>query len=169
MSPSGRRGFARGLEALASRVSEWSGSSWAFAGAAGLVGVWVLTGPLFDFSDTWQLVINTVTNIVTFLMVFLIQRAQNKDAAAIHLKLNELVAAVDGASNRLISIEDLTEEEIRALRRYYRKLVEIAERDEILTRSHSIEEAVARARRKRQRQQQVLTTATTAGDGGGSP
>ena len=86
-------------------------------------------GPIFGFSDTWQLVINTGTTIVTFLMVFLIQRTQNKDSQAIQLKLNELVAAVRGASNRLINVEDLTEEEVRVLHKHYAKLVELAKKD----------------------------------------
>ena len=96
-----------------------------------VIVVWAITGPIFNFSDTWQLVINTGTTIVTFLMVFLIQRAQNKDALAIHLKLNEIVAALEGASNRLIDVEDLSEPEIDALRNYYKKLIELAKKDEI--------------------------------------
>jgi low affinity Fe/Cu permease len=106
--------------------------------------VWLATGPFFGFSDTWQLVINTGTTIVTFVMVFLIQRAQNKDSRAVHLKLNELVAAVKGASNRLINVEGLTEEEIKALHAYYCRLVLLAQNDEKLTESHSVEEAAER-------------------------
>ena len=109
-------GFGRFLERMSHLVTLWSGSSGAFALAALVIAVWLVTGPLFGFSDTWQLVINTGTTIVTFLMVFLIQRAQNKDAMAIQLKLNELVAAVTGASNRLIDVEDLSEEELTQLR-----------------------------------------------------
>src|SRR6201990_1747453 len=89
------------------------GSRWAFLRAGLVIVVWAVTGPVFHFSDTWQLVINTGTTIVTFLMVFLIQRAQNKDSRAMQLKLNEIVAAMEGASNRLINVEDLSEEEIR--------------------------------------------------------
>ena len=88
--------------------------------------------------------INTGTTIVTFLMVFLIQRAQNKDALAIHLKLNEIVAALEGASNRLIDVEDLSEPEIDALRQYYKRLIELARKDDVLTTTHSIEEAATR-------------------------
>jgi len=106
--------------------------------------VWMGSGPFFGYSDTWQLVINTGTTIVTFLMVFLIQRAQNKDSRAVHLKLNELVAAVKGASNRLINVEGLTEEEIKSLHAYYTRLVMLAKSDEKLTASHSIEEAAER-------------------------
>ena len=98
-------------------------------------------GPIFGFSDTWQLVINTGTTIVTFLMVFLIQRAQNKDSAAMQLKLNELVAAVKGASNRLIDVEDLTEEELEMLHPFYAELVTLAKKDRQLSKSHSVEEA----------------------------
>jgi low affinity Fe/Cu permease len=108
------------------------------------VAIWALLGPIFHFSDTWQLVINTGTTIVTFMMVFLIQRSQNKDSQAIHLKLNEIVAAVQGASNRLINVEDLTEEEVLLLHRHYQRLGELAKRDARLTESHSIEEAETR-------------------------
>ena len=132
------------LERLSYQATKATGTSFAFVVAAGVVIVWAITGPLFDFSDTWQLVINTGTTIVTFLMVFLIQRAQNKDALAIHLKLNEIVAAMEGASNRLIDVEDLSEPEINALRSHYRKLIELAKQDENLTATHSIEEAAAR-------------------------
>ncbi len=139
------------LEHSARAVTVWTGSSPAFAGAVGVVIVWALLGPIFHFSDTWQLVINTGTTIVTFLMVFLIQRAQNKDSLAIHLKLNEIVASLQGASNRLINVEDLTEDEVATLHRHYQTLAQIAERDTTLTASHSIEEAETRAARKHPR------------------
>jgi len=141
-------GIGLALEKFARRATEWTGSSWAFAGAVAIILIWALTGPLFRFSDTWQLVINTGTTIVTFLMVFLIQRSQNKDAQAVHLKLNELVAALEGASSRLINVEDLTEEEVRTLHRHYEGLVALAKRETSLTHSHSIEEAEVRHRRK---------------------
>jgi low affinity Fe/Cu permease len=128
-------------ERFARVVTNWAGSTLAFLLAAGTVVVWVVTGPLFDFSDTWQLVINTGTTIVTFLMVFLIQRTQNKDSRAIHLKLNEIVAAVQGASNRLLNVEDLSEEELNTLHDHYAHLVKLAKKDRKLTESHSIEEA----------------------------
>jgi low affinity Fe/Cu permease len=121
----------------------------AFAVACSIVILWAVTGPLFGFSDTWQLVINTGTTIVTFLMVFLIQRGQNKDAMAIQLKLNELVAAVHGASNRLIDVEDLTEDELQVLHRYYLKLAKLAKKDSDMAQSHSVEEARTRDREKR--------------------
>jgi low affinity Fe/Cu permease len=136
------------LERVSQWASQWAGSSWAFTLATLVIVGWFVTGPLFRFSDTWQLVINTGTTIVTFLMVFLIQRAQNKDALAIQLKLNEIVAAIEGASNRLIDIEDLSEEELHALHTHYRELVRMAKREHDLLRSHSVEEAERRHRRK---------------------
>jgi low affinity Fe/Cu permease len=142
-SPSGRA-----LERASQAVTRWTGSSWAFAIALLVVLVWAATGPIFHFSNTWQLVINTGTTVVTFLMVFLIQRAQNKDALAIQLKLNEIVAAIDGASNRLIAVEDLSESELNVLHNHYCKLADMAEADGDLRKSHSIEEAEERHRRK---------------------
>lgn len=132
------------LERFSRKVTEATGTSTAFIVALLVIVVWLVTGPLFHFSDTWQLVINTGTTIVTFLMVFLIQRSQNKDALAIHLKLNEIVAALEGASNRLIDVEDLSEGEIKTLHTYYQSLVAMAKKDLRLTQSHSIEEAEAR-------------------------
>jgi len=113
-----------------------------------VVAVWLVSGPLFGFSDTWQLVINTGTTIVTFLMVFLIQRAQNNDSRALHLKLNELIAALEGASSRLLNIEDLSEEQLVVLHRHYAKLAKLAKQEHELTKSHSIEEAERRHQRK---------------------
>ena len=136
------------LEGFAHWVTVRAGSSWAFALALGIVLIWLITGPIFNYSDTWQLVINTGTTIVTFLMVFLIQRSQNKESLAIQLKLNELVAAVRGASNRLINIEDLSEEEVKTLHEHYARLVELAKQDARLTKSHSIEEAAERHEQK---------------------
>jgi len=144
-----RTRLGRKLELASRMVTNWTGSSWAFAVAFVIVVVWLLTGPLFHYSDTWQLVINTGTTIVTFLMVFLIQRAQNKDALAVHLKLNELVAAVQGASNRLIDVEDLTEDELVRLHRFYRHLSGMAKGDLTSGQSHSVEEAEALHKRKK--------------------
>jgi low affinity Fe/Cu permease len=132
------------LEQFARRATIWTGSSWAFALAMLVIIVWAITGPMFRFSDTWQLVINTGTTIVTFLMVFLIQRSQNKDSLAVHLKLNELVAAIEGASNRLINVEELPEDDVAVLKRYYNRLVDLARQDQKLTECHSIEEATHR-------------------------
>ena len=137
------------LERFAAAATHWTGGSLAFAIACGIILAWLITGPLFGYSDTWQLVINTGTTVITFLMVFLIQRSQNKDALAIQLKLNELVAAVQGASNRLIDVEDLSEKELVALHTYYERLVEMARKDASLTQSHSIEEAEERHKRKK--------------------
>ena len=114
-----------------------------------MIVVWLVTGPFFHYSDTWQLVINTGTTVVTFLMVFLIQRSQNKDSLAIHLKLNELVAAVHGASNRLIDVEALTESELMKLHRFYAHLATMSKRDIDLGQSHSVEEAEALHAHKR--------------------
>jgi len=132
------------LEVFSRKITHWSGSSWAFLIAFGIIVVWAATGPVFGFSDTWQLVINTGTTIVTFLMVFLIQRAQNKESLAVQLKLDEIVAAIKGASNRLINVEDLSEEEINTLHKYYAKLASGAKNDPEPTESHTIEEEEAR-------------------------
>ena len=140
--------IARMLEAFSVRVTEWAGSSLAFGLAFVVILVWALTGPIFHYSDTWQLVINTGTTIVTFLMVFLIQRAQNKDSRAAQLKLNEIVAALEGASNRLINVEELSESEIQVLRRHYAEIAKICAGRGNLLESHSIEEAHDRDERK---------------------
>jgi len=129
------------FERLSEQATRRAGSTGAFIAAAGVIVVWLLFGPLFHYSDTWQLVINTGTTIVTFLMVFLIQRSQNKDALVMHLKLNELVAAMQGASNRLIDVEAFSEEELRTLERYYGELAKLARKDTNLAGSHSVEEA----------------------------
>ena len=134
-------GAGEKLEQLSESVTRWSGSTTAFLMAAGIIIVWATLGPLFGYSTTWQLVINTGTTIVTFLMVFLIQRSQNKDALAVHIKLNELVAAMHGASNRLIDVESLSEKELAALERFYEELATLAKADADVTKSHSVEEA----------------------------
>ncbi|MEK6301128.1 MAG: low affinity iron permease family protein [Acidobacteriota bacterium] len=144
-----RSGIGLMLERFSLKATKATGTSAAFVIALAVLIVWGISGPLFGFSDTWQLVINTGTTIVTFLMVFLIQRTQNKDALAIHLKLNEIVAAVEGASNRLIDVEDLTEAEIELLHKHYQKLVALAKHDSKLTETHSIEEAETRHQIKR--------------------
>ena len=110
--------------------------------------LWLSLGPVFDYSETWQLAINTGTTIVTFLMVFLIQRTQNKEALAVQLKLNELVAALQGASNRLVNVEDLDEAELEVLHSHYRSLAEMAEREGDIRQSHSLDEADQRHRSK---------------------
>ncbi len=144
-----------GASGLLSRFVTWgsdkSGSTTAFVAALAVVVAWSLTGPYFKYSDTWQLVINTGTSIVTFLMVFLIQRVQNKDTLAVQLKLNEVVAALEGASNRLISVEDLSVEELKVLHIHYQRLSQMAKKDRSVTESHSVEEAEARHAFKRDR------------------
>jgi len=136
------------MDRIAAGVTAWAGSSWGFGLALGVVLVWGITGPLFRWSDTWQLVINTGTTIVTFLMVFLIQRTQNKDGLAIQLKLNELVAAMQGASNRLIDVEDLSDQELKVLHAHYRRLAQMAGEDSDISASHSVDEAEGRHRAK---------------------
>src|SRR6201747_446253 len=108
------------FERFSNRATAATGSSAAFFTAIAVIVIWGITGPVFKYSDTWQLIINTGTTIVTFLMVFLIQKSQNKDSKAIHLKLNELLASHQGASNRMVDIEDLTEKELDQIHKYYR-------------------------------------------------
>src|SRR3982750_4004537 len=139
-----RSGFGGLFEKASSRAALWTGSTPALIAAVSLIVVWLATGPLFGFSDTWQLVMNTATSIITFLMLFLIQRSQNKDALALHLKLNELVAAMQGASNRLIDVEALTEKELKVLGKHYQVLASLAREEVDITRSHSVEEARSR-------------------------
>jgi low affinity Fe/Cu permease len=139
------------LEQFSLKATKATGTSTAFLLAVLTIVVWLISGPVFSFSDTWQLVINTGTTIITFLMVFLIQRTQNKDSLAIHLKLNEIVAAIEGASNRLIDVEDLSEEEITILHTHFQKLAEMSKKDLKLTQSHSIEEAETRHEMKHKR------------------
>lgn len=122
-------------------IAKVTGSSSAFFLAFLIVIVWAICGPIFKFSDTWQLVINTGTTIITFLMVFVIQQAQNKDTMALQLKLNELIAATKGASNRVLNIEDLTEDELKVLKKFYSKLSDISEKEGKLGASHSLDEA----------------------------
>jgi len=111
---------------------------------------WAAVGPIFDFSEVWQLVINTGTTIVTFIMMFVIQQSQNKDTMALHLKLNELIAANEATSNRLIDSEDLTEEELEVIKKYYRKLSVKSQEANSLFSTHSIDEAVHDSEQKEQ-------------------
>jgi low affinity Fe/Cu permease len=129
------------FEKFSAKVTALAGSTHAFFLALGMIIVWLVTGPFFDFSETWQLVINTCTTIVTFLMVFLIQKTQNKESLSIQLKLNELIAAHEYASNRLVNVEEITEEELKVIKKYYMHLSEIAGKEETLHQSHSIDEA----------------------------
>ena len=113
---------------LARAVARWTGSTPAFAIALCIVVGWGMTGPIFHYSDTWQLIMNTTSSIVTFLMVFLIQRSQNKDSLAMHVKLNEIIQAIEGASNRIVNVEDLSESELEQLQARYQRIAERAHR-----------------------------------------
>ena len=144
IQPQSRSAF----EKFALKITRATGSTYAFLIACSVVIIWLITGPLFGYSDTWQLVINTGTTVITFLMVFLIQKTQNKDSIAIQIKLNELVAASDVASNRIVSVEDLTEEELIVIEKYYSKLAELAKTEKDIRSSHSIDEAQERHREK---------------------
>lgn len=134
-------GFKKIFDHFSKRVTIITGRPVTFFTALIIVLLWALTGPLFNYSDTWQLVINTGTTIITFLMVFVIQQSQNKDTVALHLKLNELIATNKAASNRLIDIEDLTEGELQTLKKFYIHLSELAEKESNIFATHSIDEA----------------------------
>ncbi len=136
------------FEKLALRLTRFSGTTTAFVLALLSIVLWAASGKFFGFSEVWQLVINTGTTIVTFLMVFLIQRTQNKDSLSIQLKLNEIIASINGASNRLVDIEDISERELITLKKHYQKLSELFEKENNITVSHSIEEAETRHKRK---------------------
>ena len=129
------------FEKFAAKVTKATGSPAAFIIAFLVIIVWAVSGPIFGFSDTWQLVINTGTTIITFLMVFVIQQSQNKDTMALQLKLNELIASTATASNRLIDVEDLTAEELETLKKFYVKLAVLAKKEANLHTTHSIDEA----------------------------
>jgi len=129
------------FEKLAAKVTLATGSTAAILIAFGSVFVWAALGPVFHYSENWQLVINTGTTIITFLMVFLIQKSQNKESMAVQLKLNELVAAHEFASNRLVDVEDMTEDELKVIQKYYSKLKRQTKNEESLRQSHSIDEA----------------------------
>lgn len=136
------------FERLSIILTRFTGSTTAFVLSISIVAVWALSGPLFSFSETWQLVINTATTIITFLMVFLIQRTQNKDSMAIQLKLNELIASSNYASNRMVDVEDISEGDLEVLKKHYRKLSILFEKETNIKESHSIEEAEKRHQRK---------------------
>jgi low affinity Fe/Cu permease len=127
---------------FARRSSMMLGSAWAFAGAVLVICIWILTGPTFHFSDTWQLIINTATTVITFLMVFLIQNTQNRDAKAMHLKLDEIIRALKGARNQLVDLEDLSDEELKKLDEQFRRLRTKAERNG--TQSRKVKPRVSR-------------------------
>jgi len=129
------------FEKLSISITKFTGNTSALIIAFSLIIIWSVSGPFFNFSETWQMIINTLTTIITFLMVFLIQRTQNKDSLAIQLKLNEIIAAIPGASNRLVDAEDVSERELKTLKSQYKKLSILIEKDTDLRKSHSIDEA----------------------------
>lgn len=135
------KGFTRFFDKMATKITKAAGKPAAFILALTIIILWAVTGPIFHFSDTWQLVINTGTTIITFLMVFVIQQTQNKDTTALQLKLNELIASSGHASNSLVNIEDLTEEDLDVLKKFYIKLSALAKKDGSLSASHSYTEA----------------------------
>ena len=143
-------------ERFAAAVTKATGSTAAFILAFFAVLVWAVTGPIFHYSENWQLVINTGTTIITFLMVFLIQKAQNKDSLAIQLKLNELVAAHEFASNRLVNVENMSEEEMKVIQKYYASLSKMSRSEESLQQSHSIDEAKNMNQIKKDREEDIL-------------
>lgn len=129
------------FEKFSAKTTKAAGKPLAFILAVFVIAVWIITGPVFHYSDTWQLVINTGTTVITFLMVFLIQQSQNKDSVALQLKLNELIAATSTASNRLINIEDISAEELEMLKNFYIRLAELAKKEADIHKTHSIDEA----------------------------
>jgi low affinity Fe/Cu permease len=136
------------FDQFAGKVTQYAGSPWAFALALGLIVAWACTGPLFGFSENWQMVVNTGTTIVTFLMVFLIQQSQNKDSLAVHIKLNELLAAHELASNRVVAIETMDEADLATLRKFYCQLAAEAENAGGVKESHSLDEVQGVVARK---------------------
>ena len=143
-----KKGLSKFFDKFSSKVTKVTGKPIAFILACVIIIVWAVTGPLFHFSDTWQLVINTGTTIITFLMVFVIQQSQNKDTIALQIKLNELIASSQTASNRLIDVEDLTPQELETLKKFYIQLAKLAAKETDIKATHSIEEATEIHKRK---------------------
>jgi low affinity Fe/Cu permease len=143
-------------ERFATSFTKATGSTAAFILAFFVVLIWAISGPFFHYSESWQLVINTGTTIITFLMVFLIQKAQNKDSLAIQLKLNELVAAHEFASNRLVNVENMSEEDLKVIQKYYAGLSSLAKKEESLQQSHSIDEARNMDHIKKEREEEIV-------------
>jgi low affinity Fe/Cu permease len=140
--------ISRFYNRFSSVITKSTGSPLALIIAMCIIIIWAITGPIFHYSDTWQLVINTGTTIITFLMVFIIQQSQNKDTVAVHLKLNELIAVNEHASNRLVDIEDLSDKELEVLKKFYIKISELAENDKELFTTHSLDEAAVNSTKK---------------------
>lgn len=136
------------FERFSAQITRVTGKPIAFVIAFIAIIVWAVTGPIFNYSDTWQLIINTSTTIITFLMVFVIQQSQNKDTTALQLKLNELIAANEKTSNRLIDVEDLSAEELETIKKFYIKLAELAKKEQDIHSTHSIDEAKTSSERK---------------------
>jgi low affinity Fe/Cu permease len=140
--------FSLFFDRMATKVTKASGKPAAFIIACLLIIIWGITGPIFHYSDTWQLVINTSTTIITFLMVFIIQQTQNKDTIALQIKLNELIASSEAASNRLVNVEDLTTDDLEMLKNFYIKLSSLSKKERDLHASHSLDEAEAKHKKK---------------------
>ena len=138
------KGLKKRFTEFSKTFTKVAGSPFTTIGAMLAIVIWLISGPLFNFSDTWQLVINTGTTIITFLMVFIIQQSQNRDSLAIQIKLNELIAASERASNRLVDVEDLTEDELEVLKKFYIRLAEKIKKERNIKASHSLEEAELR-------------------------
>jgi low affinity Fe/Cu permease len=143
-------------ERFAISFTKATGSTTAFILAFFVVLIWAVSGPFFNYSESWQMVINTGTTIITFLMVFLIQKAQNKDSLAIQLKLNELVAAHEFASNRLVNVENMSEEDLKVIQKYYAGLSSLTKKEESLQQSHSIDEAKNMSEIKKGREEDIV-------------
>jgi low affinity Fe/Cu permease len=135
-------GKISGFEKVSNIIITYSGNTSVFIVAIGLIIIWGVSGPIFGYSNTWLLIVNTGTSIITFLMVFLIQKSQNKESIAVQLNLNELIAASNYASNRLLNIQDLSESELNTLHDHYRTLVELTQKAKSNTQSHSVEDAI---------------------------
>jgi len=132
--------ISKKVESIALKIIAAAGSNMALICSFFVVGVWAISGRFFHFSEKWASTIQTLSSVITILMVFLIQKTQNKDSLAIQLKLNELVAAHGSASNRLVNVEGMTEEELKVIQKYYTRLSEFAKKQDTLTESHSIDE-----------------------------
>ncbi len=148
-----KKGLSGFFNRFSAVITKATGAPTAFILATLTIIIWALLGPIFKFSDTWQLVINTSTTIITFLMVFIIQHSQNKDTIALQLKLNELIASNNKASNRLISIEDLTERELDTIKLFYTHLADASKKEKSVFKTHSIDEAQDNAEEKKKRSQ----------------
>jgi low affinity Fe/Cu permease len=159
--------LSRKIEHVTSFIIKVTGTNAALLLAFALVVLWAGTGPFFHYSMAWESVIGTISSIITILMVFLIQKAQNKDSLAIQLKLNELVAAHDRASNRLVNVEGMTEEELKVIQKYYSKLSDFAKGQESLTQSHSIDELHNEHTIQKEMEQELKDIADADGTAGG--